>query len=386
MDAAVRRSVDLLGGMSAFVRPGDRVLLKPNLLRPLPPERAATTHPAVVAAVAKLVAEAGGQPLILDSPGGPYTPGILRLLYRKTGMDDAAEESGADLNYNVETAQVSHLDGVVLHRLDIVKPLLDADVVINLPKLKTHNLTGMTLATKNLFGLVPGSLKIAYHAKLQEVDRFCEGLLDILTYARPTLHIMDAVVGMEGNGPSGGSPREVGAIVVGSDALAVDVLSSALAGMDSLDVLTTKAAVHRGLTTGRLDDLKVLGDPLDTLRVALQRGTAMAVDPGILPHAIMSLLEGKPTGRVSRMVGRLLKGASSGWWARQLVVLPQAGPCCTGCGYCVRHCPVDAIQIVDGRAQMDPARCIRCYCCHELCPELAVDLRRPWLGRLLVRG
>ena len=121
--AAVKRSVDLLGGMEAFVQPGAKVLLKPNLVRSMPPERAATTHPAVVAAVARLVMEAGGHPLIADSPGGPYTAGTLKATYRRTGMEAAAEASGATLNLRHRPAtQVPNPAGRVLHRLDLIQP------------------------------------------------------------------------------------------------------------------------------------------------------------------------------------------------------------------------------------------------------------------------
>ena len=163
VQTAVRQAVDLLGGMRAFVKPGQRVLLKPNLLRAVPPEKVATTHPTIVAAVAKLVIEAGGHPILVESPGGPYTPGLLRASYRKTGMAWAAEVSGLELNENVKAIQAAHPEAKLLHRLDLLEPLTEADVVINLPKLKTHNLTTLTLSVKNLFGLVPGTIKISYH-------------------------------------------------------------------------------------------------------------------------------------------------------------------------------------------------------------------------------
>ena len=386
VEAAVRRAIGLLGGMNAFVRSGQRVLLKPNLLRAVPPERAATTHPTVVAAVARLVVEVGAHPIIVESPGGPYSAGLLRMSYRKTGMSWAAEVGGAELNFDVESTQVSHPEGKMLHRLDVVRPLLDVDAVINLAKLKTHNLTTLTLAVKNLFGLVPGTVKIGYHAKLQERERFCEGLVDILTYVKPVLSIMDAIVAMEGEGPSGGDPRQVGAIVASADALAVNVVSAVLVGFDPLDVLTTKVAANRGLTTGQLEDLDIVGDPLDTLRVAdFRRGIEAIADPGLLPRVLRGLLKVSSSAEGGDARGRGLgRALTSGWVWRQLVAMPRAGNKCTGCGYCARHCPVDAIQVVDGKAHMDTRICIRCYCCHELCPESAVELRKPLLGRLVL--
>lgn len=385
VDAAVRRAVELLGGMGAYVRPGQRVLLKPNLVRPVPPERAVCTHPTVVAAVARLVVEAGGHPVIVESPGGPYSEGVLRSFYRKTEMVWAAEAGGAELNYDVEAVQVSHPDAQLLHRLDLVKPLTEVDVVINLPKLKTHNLTGLTMAVKNLFGLVPGALKIGYHAKMQERERFAHGLLDIYTYVRPALNLMDAVVAMEGDGPSGGDPRPMGALVAGADSLAVDVAGAALVGFEPMDVLTTQIAVERGLTRGRPEDIEWLGDAPDTVRLAdFRRGTASEIDPGLLPRALRGLLRMEPSGEGDARGRGVFRILARGWVWRQLISLPRAGSECTGCGYCARHCPVNAIEITNGRAHMDTSRCIRCYCCHELCPELAVELYRPLLGRLIM--
>jgi uncharacterized protein (DUF362 family)/ferredoxin len=384
---AVRQAVDLLGGMASFVQPGQRVLLKPNMVRGVDPERAVSTHPAVVAAVATLVIEAGGKPIIVESPGGPFSPIALRMAYRRTKIDWAAEVSGAELNFDCEGVQVSHPEGVVLHRLDLVRALLDADVVINLPKLKTHNLTTLTLAVKNLLGLVPGALKIGYHAKLQDRERFCQGLVDILTYVKPALQIMDAIVGMEGDGPSGGDPHPIGAVVAGADALAVDIVCTALVGMDPEEVETTRVAMARGLTSGRLQDVELLGEPLDALRVAdFRRGMAVPVDPGLVPRILRGLLsaESSAPGEGDALGRGPFRILSTGWVWRQLVSFPYAGEDCTGCGFCARHCPVDAIQIVDRRARMDTGRCIRCYCCHELCPETAVMLRKPLLGRVLM--
>ena len=384
VETRLRDALSSLGGMASFVRPGQRVLLKPNLVRAMAPETAATTHPSVVAATARLVREAGGTPVIVESPGGPYSPAVLRRLYRRTEMDRAAEVGGAELNYDVGTAQVPLADGTVLHRLDVVKPLLEADVVINLAKLKTHNLTTLTLAVKNLFGLVPGVLKIGYHGKLQNKERFVEGLVDILVYVKPALNIIDAVVAMEGDGPSGGDPRSVGALIAAPDAFAADVVASALVGLSPLEVATTEAGRRRGLTTGRIEDLHLSGDPLAELRVTdFRRGTAADVDPGLLPHRLLALLAGSQEGGESEGSPSLSR-ALVNWFGRQMVPFPRAGAGCIGCGFCVKHCPVEAIRLVDGLAKMDRGKCIRCYCCHELCPELAVELRRPLLGRLLL--
>lgn len=381
VEAALKRGLEHLGGMGAFVFAGQRVVLKPNLVRAMTPDRAATTHPALVAAVIRAVRAVGAEVLVVDSPGGPFTPGLLKALYRKTGMDWAVREAGGILNLDVRGVQVPVEDGRALHRVDMIAAVAEADAIINLPKLKTHNLTGLTLSVKNLFGLVPGTLKIAYHGKMQDTERFCQGLLDILSCACPVLNIMDAVIAMEGNGPSGGDPRATNALIMGADALAVDVVAASLVGLDPLDVATTAAAVRRGWTTGRLEDIDLRGDALDGLRVSgFCQGTNLSFDPGLLPGFLRQILPRRDADEDAR--GRV-HSWSSRWLTQQLLAYPEAGEKCTGCGFCVRNCPVKAITLADGRARMDLRRCIRCYCCHELCPDLAIDLKRSWLARRL---
>ena len=390
VEEAVRQSMELLGGMGQFVHRGQRVLLKPNLCRPTAPDTAATTHPAVVRAVSMLVLEEGATPVIAESPGGAFSERILRRLYDKTGIAAVAEETGAELNFDVGAVQVSHPDARLLHMLDIITVATEVDAIISLPKLKTHNLTRITGATKNLFGLVPGITKIGYHNKLQDAERFSAGLIDILTYARPVLTVMDSVVAMHGNGPSGGDPFPLGAVIASRNAVAVDVIAAELVGMDPMSILPVRIAVEQGLCSRSTSEIRVLGEALEGMRVrGFRPGTATVMDPGLVPRSLLRLVT--PLIRARSVSGE--SGGALGvsafpawirpWVTRQMLPTPVAGPDCTGCGFCSDHCPVDAITIIDRRARMDAGKCIRCYCCHELCPHLAVELRRPLLGRLL---
>lgn len=395
VEDAVRQMVGVLGGLSCYIRSGQRVVIKPNLLRASSPEAAATTHPAVVRAVVRLVQEAGATPVIADSPGGPYTRSALRRVYERTGMCGVAEETGAELNEDVGVTSLPNPDGILLKRIDVISAIAHADAVINLPKLKTHNLTRLTNAVKNLFGVVPGVTKIGYHAKLQDARTFSMGLLDIFSCVRPVLTITDAIVAMQGDGPSGGDPYDGQVLLGGSDALALDVVAAMLAGWDPMSMPIIQVAVKAGLTTGRVEDIAIRGEPLGGVVFrGFRAGSASVMDPGLLPRGLFRLAApllkpracngtcpgggidplGFDVGTVPRPFRR--------WATRQIVVTPRAGSRCTGCGRCVEQCPVNAIRLVRGRARMDSGRCIRCYCCNELCPELAVDLRRPWFGRL----
>ncbi len=364
VERGVREAVLALGGIGRFVRPGQRVLIKPNLLLFKPPETAINTHPAVVRAVATLVQEAGARAVIADSPGGGtgFNAAALRRLYRITGMDEVARTTGAGLNLDCEALEVPFPEGGTVRRLDVMRPAAAADTIINLPKLKTHGLLRFTGAVKNLFGLVPGRIKLGYHTKLRDTERFSGMLLDIVLWARPVLTIMDAIVAMEGEGPSAGRPRQLGLLIAGEDATAVDLAALDIIRLDPQTVPTVRVAVHRGLTTGRSADLEVVGLPLAEARVA-DFDVPMTGSPEVL----------------------LTPPGIRRWLEQQFVARPRASDRCTGCGICAQNCPVEAISLRSGHAYMDLRRCIRCYCCHELCPQHAIELRRSALARLLAR-
>ena len=228
-EAKLREAVAALGGMERFVRPGERILLKANLLRAAPPESAICTHPAVAAAAAKLVAEAGGTAVITDSPGGAlHKEAVLRGLYEKTGMAQAAAASGAELCYDASTRTVSLPAGRVLKQAEVIAPVAEADGVFDLPKLKTHVLMSMTGAVKNLFGVLPGLSKVGYHATHPSQEQFADVLLDLAEYVRPRLSIMDGVLAMEGDGPgASGTPRHAGVLLVSDSPLALDAAAAA---------------------------------------------------------------------------------------------------------------------------------------------------------------
>lgn len=366
VEEALRTALHELGGMSAFVKPGQRVLLKVNLLMKKRPEEAVTTHPAVVETVVRLVQEAGGVPVIGDSPGGPYTVHALRAIYARSGLKEVAERTGAQLNEDVDQITVPHPEGKIVKSLTVTKSVTDADVVITLSKLKTHGMMTYTGAVKVLFGVIPGLLKAEYHLKMPDIMDFARLLLDISEWVKPALNIMDGVVGMEGNGPSAGQPRNIGALLVSTDPYALDVVAADLIGLKPEKVPTIRAARERGLVSS-LDEIELKGDDRSLWRIKDFK----------LPKSVsINFLDMVPLPvSVRQFVLDRLR-------PRPLFQHEQ----CIGCRDCVNSCPPQALSLNEqGRPVVDLEACIRCFCCQELCPRQAVEIVRPWLGRKILR-
>ncbi len=360
--------MDLMGGMGRFAKNGEKVVLKVNLLREARPEEAVSTHPALVAAVGRLVREEGAQPVLADSPGGGfrYTAKTLDKIYRTTGMHEAAEQAGIQLNWDTTARPVSHPDGVLTKHFDIITPILEAGAVFNLCKMKTHLFTGMTGAVKNIFGVIPGLSKPGYHAKLQDVHRFAGMLLDLAQYVAPRLTIMDAVLAMEGDGPGSGDPRQVGLLIGSENPLALDAVASEIMGIERTQNPVIMEAERRALKPNRLEDIEVIGANLADVKVLdFKRPQTSAGRFGFerLPW-------------YQRMLEPFFKDAFT---LRPRVIWHR----CIACGTCIEGCPMEAVSFVKERAFINDDKCIRCYCCHEMCPEEAIGLSSSWLYRLV---
>lgn len=360
---SVSKSIELLGGIGSFIKPGMRVLLKCNLLMRKKPEEAATTHPEVAAAVARLVKEAGGIPVIGDSPGGLFTERALKGVYRACGIEAVAERDNIELNYNVEEKTVSHPEGKIIKSLTIMKALGDFDAVINIAKLKTHGMTLYTGAVKNLFGVIPGTSKAEYHLRMKKLDDFADMLLDICNYIKPVLSIMDAVVGMEGQGPSAGNPRKIGTVLASSSPYALDTACVYLVGIDPGSVCTIKRAGERGLCS-KINDISLIGDPIEELRVN---------DFKIPSH--------KHVGFIEQFFSEdsFIASFINNYFGPRPVFDYEV---CIGCRDCEKNCPPKAIIMKGKKPVVNLKECIRCYCCQELCPQKAVRIKRSWLFRL----
>ena len=370
-EGAIRALVEQMGGMGRFVRPGERIVLKANLLRAAPPESAICTHPAVVEAVAKLVKEAGGTPVICASPGGAlHKEPVPRSLYEKTGMAAAAAAAGAELSMDSSTRTVSLPEGKVLRQAEIITPVAEADGVIDLCKMKTHVLMSMTGAVKNLFGVIPGLSKVGYHATHPDHATFADVLLDLTGYVKPRLSLMDGILAMEGDGPgSSGTPRQAGLLLAAANPLALDTAAGAIMNLPRQDNPVLLAAERRGLTPCRMEDVELIGGTVEELRMADYKF------PASTKSNLMDFL-----GPLARPAERLCKKALS--------QTPRIdGAKCVGCGICAKSCPGQAIAMTapGKKARISQKACIHCYCCHELCPQKAVELHQSWLGRLLTK-
>ncbi|MFA5517343.1 MAG: DUF362 domain-containing protein, partial [Desulfuromonadales bacterium] len=251
-----------LGGMAAFVQPGQKVLVKPNMLAGKAPEKAVTTHPEVVRAVIRLAQQAGGVVAVGDSPG----VGTPQLVAARCGILPVIEETGAVFAPFADSVKVRP-QGKTFHELEIAGDLLDADVIINLPKLKTHQMMGLTCAVKNLFGGVVGMRKPRLHLQAgADKAFFALMLLELAAFLRPALNIVDAITAMEGNGPGSGDPVHVGALLAGAEALAVDAVAIHLLGLRQESVWTQRVALEKLLPGSRLDEVEIVGADPRTLR------------------------------------------------------------------------------------------------------------------------
>ena len=363
---SVKYALDLLfpEGLSELVKPGYSVALKVNMLMGKAPEKAITTHPAVVSAVARLVLGCGGKPLIIDSPGGPYTAAALKLAYERCGFASAAKESGAILNYDTDVVKASSSAGIRVMSAELLRPAIEADVIINLPKLKTHGLTTLSCAVKNMFGLIPGMTKIEYHMRSPDLLDFSAMLVDIAEMASPELTIVDAITGMQGEGPSGGTPKDMHLILASTNMHAIDYIAASLMGITPQDVPTISQAQKHGLSPASFDQIETIGyRPVQSCF--------------ILPTASMR------TSILYQFMPKALADRATASLRPKPIFIPAS---CNTCGICVRSCPPTALHQEKGQVpRLNSADCIRCFCCQELCPQHAIEVKRSWLGRMLFR-
>ena len=263
-DPGIENLLAPLGGMGQFIKKNEKVLLKVNLLSAKEPEKAVTTHPEFVRAVARAVRDAGGEPYIGDSPGGPFSKRNLKKAYERSGLMNLAKEEQIALNFDTGTRKLDIPDGKRLQRSPICDFALNADKVIALPKLKTHSFQYMTLACKIMYGAVPGFTKAKYHAQFPRKVRFADIMLDILTIVKPQLYILDGIMGMQGQGPGSGDPVKLDLVLASTDYVAMDISVCKILGIEPVGIPVLKRAKVRSLWPEKID-YPILGPDLHSL-------------------------------------------------------------------------------------------------------------------------
>ncbi|MDP2921755.1 MAG: DUF362 domain-containing protein [Candidatus Omnitrophota bacterium] len=343
---AIKKAFDLLGGVDLFIKKGDRVLIKPNILSGRLPEDGVCTHLEVIRQVARIVKECGALPFIGDNPGGSMTPAKA---YEGSGLTSLAKGEGVELK---EAKDIKVVKGI-----PVAGYFFECDKIINLPKMKTHSLMGLTGAVKNMFGACAGLYKAELHKRFPSPEEFARAVVDVFEIRKPSLVLMDGITGMDQAGPSAGRVRDFELLIAGQDSVAIDAVFAALIGIKPLDVFTTKEAYIRKLGEADLDNIEVSGEGISE---NLIDDFQLPGGPGLI-----------------RTLGPLAKFAAG---------FVKFGPSinerlCRKCMICRDTCPVSAITINSERSKVDLKKCIRCMCCHEVCPYKAVELKRNFLAK-----
>lgn len=329
-----------------LIKPGMMVCIKPNLLMKKKPGEAATTHPLLIHAVCKKVVELGVKCLVADSPAGPYTKGALSSLYKYNELE-ILEEVGAKLNYDIGYT-MCNIDGDKIKNIDIINPILQADLVINMPKIKTHSMMNLTAATKNLFGVVPGVRKAEIHSRFEDYSDFANSMIDISKYIKKQIIIVDGIVALEGNGPSAGDPKQLGIVMAGDNQFELDYAIMKIIGMKLEDAYTVSESIKRKLFD--VNNIEIKGESIDSVKsLDFKFPDTIAKKTAFKMHNLTRFIKPYPVFNKKK---------------------------CKLCKICIERCPRNAIEIKNGVVKLKSKKdCIRCFCCHEHCPYKAIDIK-----------
>lgn len=338
---------------------GKNVLLKPNLLAKREAEAGITAHPSFVAAAGKFFTELGASVTIADSPGGVYNQSTLEGIYKATGMNEAAQRSGAVLNKDTGFAAV-HKPEICTTKFNIINPINNADLIVNLARMKTHALCEVSLSVKNMFGSIPGLQKAEQHARFPKRDDFAQMLCNLCLVTAPQINIIDGVCGMEGNGPAGGTLKKVGVVVSSANPFAADMLAAKIMGFKENEAGTVECSIKYGYCPEKVEDLQIIGDDYTKyesrfIRPDASAGGLLKQLPSLFGGRVQKMIEPKPVVNRSK---------------------------CIGCGECMRNCPVSTITITAKKAKINTKACIKCYCCQEFCPVKAIKVKSNFIFKL----
>jgi len=358
--SAVKKGIELLGGIEKFVSKNEKVLLKPNLLMGFAPEKCTTTHPAVFNAVIELFKEKCSKLSYGDSPGFGSPEGVAS----KAGLKTVAKKHDVEIGDFVKGKDVFFEQGVFSKKFLIANAVLNNDAVISIPKLKTHGFQKFTGSIKNQFGCIPGLTKPEYHVKLPGANDFAKMLVDLDRFVKPRLYIMDGIQAMEGNGPSGGTPVNMNIILLSADPVALDSVVCGLINVDPEKVPTIKYGKEFGRGTYLENEIEIVGDNIEEFK-----NINFDIDrTEIKPY--------KETGFVKFISNRFIP--------KPFIDNNK----CVKCGVCINVCPIkpNALNWHNNDKKNPPVynyrNCIRCFCCQELCPENAIKIKKPIIRKI----
>jgi uncharacterized protein (DUF362 family)/ferredoxin len=356
---AIAKACSLIPETESLFRGGAKIFIKVNLLSPFSSvDRAIYTHPLFVRAVVEFLKNWNVSITIGDDldkrRGDPFL---------SSGLKSALKDLDVEFSILKDRGfQEVEAGGELIKTTLFSREALEADLLINLPKLKTHSFTIFTGAIKNMFGLIPHGLRLKYHREHIWNEDFSNALVDIFSLRKPDLTIMDAVVAMEGEGPSSGNPRQVNLVLVSQDACALDAVAGKIIGLEPGQVFTTWHSHRRKQGIGDLKAIEIMGEKLEDVLVPDFKLSAIAF--GLFRRYLPSFLYA--------------------YFQHQLVFIPEIKrEQCTGCGDCQRACPAHAIRMIDHRAFIDQSRCLHCLCCHESCSYNSIRLKQKPVGRLI---
>ncbi|MBT3182201.1 MAG: DUF362 domain-containing protein [Deltaproteobacteria bacterium] len=352
LEKSIRSAIEL-SGFDLRTVSGRRVLLKPNMLGAYPPSKGVTTHPDFVLVTAKIFKEAGALVVVGDSANGVHTPERTLAV---TEIGKAVERAGVEA-ISFEASGSENRDGLMISRAP-----LEADIIINLPKFKTHSLTVLTLAVKNLYGCINGMQKADLHRKYQSIKEFSQVIVKIAEAVHPDLNIIDGITAMEGNGPSGGKLKDLGCVIAGTNMHSVDAACSKLINVDPLEIDTLQVAKNMGLWNEQ-DTIEITGSTLKDI----------SPEKFDLPS---TYIKGQ---RGSWLFNFIMKRIWSNISAQPVIDKKR----CMKCYLCAKACPVSAIMYKENEIpKIKKAECIQCFCCHEICPHKAIDIKSSFFIRV----
>ncbi len=342
------------------IKPNMNVVIKANLVAPMAPDKAGTTHPNLLYALCKRLIEKGANVTVGDSPGGPYNKGYLNQVYKTTGLTKL-EELGVKLNQNFDEITIKNPEGVKCKEFPMTAYLKDADYIIDFCKLKSHGMMALSCAVKNFFGIIPGTIKPEFHFLYPDYADFANMLIDLNEYIKPKLSIVDGIIAMEGNGPTAGIPKKVGLLLASKNQYKLDYICSHIIGLSMENVPTIEESYKRGFIPKDVHEIKcnfniddLIVKDFDTRKT--HKSLWFTDEKTIAGRIAKKLLSSKPNVNKDE---------------------------CIGCEKCKNVCPASAITMVNKIPHIDRKKCIKCYCCQEFCPKGAMKVKRTMFAKML---